>query len=116
MKATGDDATHLEMRGASGLSNPYLSAAATLAAGLIGVEESYELPASSDQLAEENEQFELLPLTLEAALDRLSADERLCEMLGVPFTRLFTKVKEFELERWRAHISDWEMDEYLELY
>jgi glutamine synthetase len=116
MKATGDDATHLEMRGASGLSNPYLSAAATLAAGLIGIEDGYELPALSDQLAEDNEQFELLPQTLETALERLFADERLCEMLGVPFTTLFGKVKEFELERWRAHISDWEMDEFLELY
>lgn len=43
VKATRDEGTHLEMRAGSGLSNPYLCAAATLAAGLLGIENHYEL-------------------------------------------------------------------------
>ncbi|MFT5112628.1 MAG: glutamine synthetase [Parasphingorhabdus sp.] len=116
MKATGDDATHLEMRGGSGLSNPYLSAAATLAAGLIGIEAEYNLSPDSDMLAEDNEQFELLPGSLEIAVDKLLADSKLCEMIGMPFAELFVVVKKYELERWRSQISEWETTEYLELY
>ncbi|PSB55085.1 hypothetical protein C7B79_33985, partial [Chroococcidiopsis cubana CCALA 043] len=37
VKATHDDRTHFEVRAASGLSNPYLTAAGVLAAGLLGV-------------------------------------------------------------------------------
>ena len=44
IKTTGDERTHLEMRGGSAASNPYLLAAAVLAAGLAGVEAKAEAP------------------------------------------------------------------------
>ena len=116
VKASGDDATHIEMRGATGLSNPYISASATLAAGLLGIEGKYALPQTDDALAENNEQFTLLPKTLERALEAFEADEKLCNVLGKPFSHLFCTVKKFEIERWRAHISNWEVNEYRELY
>jgi len=37
VKASHDESTHLEMRTGSGLSNPDLTAAATIAAGLLGI-------------------------------------------------------------------------------
>ena len=44
IKTTGDERTHLEMRGGSAASNPYLLAAAVLAAGLAGVEGKAQAP------------------------------------------------------------------------
>jgi glutamine synthetase len=46
----------------------------------------------------------------------LEADTEFCSAIGPEFVQLFTKVKQFEVNRWLHHISDWETAEYLELY
>ncbi|MEO0541417.1 MAG: glutamine synthetase family protein [Cyanobacteria bacterium P01_A01_bin.105] len=116
VKATHDEATHLEMRAASGLSNPYLSAAATLAAGLLGIQAKRPLQPMSDGPSEDDPTLSPFPKTLDAALAALAADEALQSMLGHEFCHLFATVKAFELERFYDHITDWEVDEYLEVY
>ncbi|MEO1095794.1 MAG: glutamine synthetase family protein [Cyanobacteria bacterium J06638_28] len=116
VKATGDDGTHLEMRAGSGLSNPYLSAAATLAAGLLGLKDQRELQPMVDGPSEDDPSLPPFPKTLDAALEALAADEPMQEMLGKEFCQLFATVKQFELDRFHDHITDWEMSEYLEVY
>ncbi|MEM9448212.1 MAG: glutamine synthetase family protein [Cyanobacteria bacterium P01_E01_bin.6] len=116
VKATGDDGTHLEMRAASGLSNPYLSAAATLAAGLLGLKEKRELQPMVDGPSEDDASLPPFPKTLDAALDALAADAQMQDMLGAEFCHLFSTVKSFELNRFHEHITDWEVAEYLEVY
>lgn len=116
VKATGDENTHLEMRAGSGLSNPYLSAAATLAAGLLGLQHQYALQPMVDGPSEDDPSLPKLPLNLEAALAALEADAALRSLLGEPFVQLFTTVKRFELERFHSHVTDWERQEYLEIY
>lgn len=116
VKATGDEGTHLEMRAASGLSNPYLSAAATLAAGLIGIKEQRPLQPEVDGPSEDDPSLPPFPKTLDAALDALAADSAMQEMLGPEFCQLFATVKQFELARFHDHITDWEKAEYLEVY
>jgi glutamine synthetase len=37
-------------------------------------------------------------------------------MLGADFVRLFTAVKRHELARFRSAITDWERNEYLEIF
>lgn len=116
VKATGDQDTHLEMRAASGLSNPYLTAAATLAAGLLGVQHHYKLQPQAAGPSEENSDLPKLPPTLEAALECLNADAEMRSLLGEEFVHLLTTVKQFELARFHSHVSDWERQEYLEIY
>ncbi|MEL7502894.1 MAG: glutamine synthetase family protein [Cyanobacteria bacterium J06554_6] len=116
VKATKDDATHLEMRAASGLSNPYLSAAATLAAGLLGVKAQSVLQPMSDGPSEDDPSLTPFPQTLAAALAALTADDEMQSMLGTEFCHLFSTVKAFELDRFHQHITDWEVAEYLEVY
>ena len=116
VKATGDEDTHLEMRAGSGLSNPYLTAAATLAAGLLGIKEQRELQPMVDGPSEEDPSLPPFPKTLDAALAALAADSAMQEMLGPEFCQLFTTVKQFELARFHDHITDWEKTEYLEVY
>lgn len=116
VKATGDSGTHLEMRAASGLSNPYLSAAATLAAGLLGLRNNNPLQPMVDGPSEDDPTLPKLPSTLEAALDNLAADIEMQSILGDEFCRLFTKVKSFELARFHDHITEWEKTEYMDIY
>ena len=47
IKDPGEANCHIEMRAASGLSNPYLSVAAVIAAGLLGIKGKGKLPAQS---------------------------------------------------------------------
>ncbi len=116
VKATYDEGTHLEMRAASGLSNPYLSAAATLAAGLLGIEHQYELQPPVEGPSEDNPNLPKLPPNLEVALAGLHADIEMRSLLGEDFVHLFTTVKQFELARFHAHVTDWETKEYMEVY
>ena len=116
VKATKDEGTHLEMRAGSGLSNPYLIAAATLAAGLLGIKHQRELQPMVEGPSEEDASLPPFPKTLDAALASLAVDAPMQEMLGAEFCKLFTTVKEFELARFHDHITDWEVAEYLEVY
>jgi glutamine synthetase len=117
VKATGDANTHLEMRAGSAASNPYLLAAAALAAGLLGVRGNAGLRAQArDTTSEDNPALPKFPQTLDAALDALEADGEMREILGEAFVQVFLAVKRFELARFHSHVSDWEVNEYLELY
>jgi glutamine synthetase len=116
VKATGDEGTHLEMRAASGLSNPYLSAAATLAAGLLGLRDRLELQPMVDGPSEENPTLPKLPQTLESALEAMASDRAMQSMLGEEFCQLFSTVKQFELARFHDQITEWEVKEYMDIY
>ena len=116
VKPTGDEGTHIEMRAASGLSNPYLSAAATLAAGLLGLKEKSVLQPMAVGPSEDDGSLTPFPKTLDAALEAFAADAQMKDMLGAEFCHLFSTVKAFELARFHDHITDWEVAEYLEVY
>lgn len=109
-------ATRVEIRVGDGGANPYLAIAAVLAAGTHGIRESLTPPppvtgdayrAAPDVIGAE------LPTSLEAALDALEADDVLRAALGPEIVETFLAVKRFEVERHRAWVSDWEIDEYL---
>lgn len=116
VKGAGDDSAHIEMRAGSALSNPYLTAAATLAAGLLGVKHKRELRSPVEGPSEDNPDLPKLPNTLEAALDGLAADAEMRQMLGEEFCHLFATVKRFELARFHNHVTDWERNEYMDVY
>jgi glutamine synthetase len=117
VKATRDDRTRIEMRAGSAASNPYLLGSAVLAAGLLGIEGGASLrDQSRDTTSEDNQTLVKFPQTLDAALDAFARDEALQGTLGEEFVRVFTAVKRFELARFHGHITDWEVNEYLELY
>jgi glutamine synthetase len=105
------------MRAASATSNPYLTAAATLAAGLTGLKKGGRLRRQGrERPSEDDPALPKLPPSLEAALDALEDDPEMRASLGEEFIKVFGTVKRFELARFRAHITDWETAEYLELY
>ena len=107
---------HVENRAPTGLSNPYLVCAALLGAGLLGIEDELELEPPASPPAEEDESKEKLPTTVEESLQLLEADERMVDLLGSEFVEAYAVMRRHELGRFADYVTDWEREEYLELY
>jgi glutamine synthetase len=116
IKASKDKRQHLEVRVPSALSNPYLTAAATIAAGLLGVKANAVLAPERAGLKENDPSFAKLPTEMHESLAAFAADEALGGMLGADFVNMFTKVKTAEMLRLRDEIPAAETNEYFDLY
>ena len=116
VKGGSPEDRHIENRGPSGLSNPYLASAGLLAAGILGITDELELEPAARPPAEEDETRTPLPTTLEESLQLLESDEKLVEMLGNEFIEAYTVMRRHELGRLADHVTDWERQEYLELF
>jgi glutamine synthetase len=116
VKGGSAQSRHVENRAPTGMSNPYLACAGLLAAGLLGVQDELALEAPAAPPAEEDESKPKLPTTVEEGLEALEADERVVELLGDEFVRAYGAMRRYELQRFNDHVTDWEREEYLELY
>ena len=116
VKAGSLKSKHAENRAVTGLANPYLACAAILGAGVLGIQQELQLEPPARSPAEEDESKEPLPTTVEESLELLEADTELVDMLGDEFVRAYTVMRRHELQRFADHVTDWELDEYLELY
>lgn len=119
VRAPGD---RLELRLPDGSCNPYLATAAVIAAGLDGIERQlspgeplnlnvYDL--SPEQLAEKG--VATLPQSLQEAIDALAQDEVVTGALGV-LAEEFISLKRMEWVEYMRHVSDWEIQRYLEFF
>jgi glutamine synthetase len=116
VKASRDEREHIEVRVPSALSNPYLVAAATIAAGLLGVRDKLPLMDNGTTLKEDNPMFRKLPQSLEESIAALEADTAMVEMLGGDIVKVFAATKRQELSRFADEIPPHEVAEYFELY
>jgi glutamine synthetase len=113
----------LEFRLPDSGSNPYLVTAALIAAGLDGIEHDLDpgeprtenlYALSSEELKEKG--IQLLPHTLNEACDALEDDSVVCKALGMDFVREFIEIKRQEWDNYNRHVSDWEVERYLEFW
>ena len=116
VKGGSADSKHVENRAPTGLANPYLATAALLGAGLLGIADELELEPPARPPAEEDDSKPQLPTTVDESLRLLEEDERIVDLLGDEFVRAYTTMRRYELQRYADHVSDWELDEYLELF
>jgi glutamine synthetase len=111
---TGDPATRLENRIGEPAANPYLYMASQILAGLDGIDRALDPPPPADTPYET--QAAALPKTLREALDALKEDAFFREKLGSGFVDYYLHIKNAELERFQAEVSDWEHREYFEMF
>lgn len=116
VKASKDKSTHFEVRVPAAMSNPYLTAASIIAAGLIGLVEKRELMPSGDGPKEDDPRYQKLPTEISEALDALEGDSKLRGVLGDEFIRVYLAMKRQEAARLRDEIPPGEVEEYFELY
>ena len=112
----------LEFRLADGSCNPYLAAAVMIAAGLDGIEKEIDpgepqninLYALSD-IELQQKGIRTLPQSLKEAVDALESDEVIKAALGV-LADEFINLKRMEWVEYMRHVSDWEIQRYLEFF
>ena len=107
---------HVEQRAATSLANPYLVGAAVLGAGLLGIEHELELEPRAAAPAEDDPTKPPLPTTVHESLAALEADEPMRALLGEEFIAAYTTMRRHELQRFDDHVTDWEFDEYVEVF
>jgi glutamine synthetase len=110
----GDTATHLENRAGEPCANPYLYMASQIVAGMDGVAKSRD-PGPPDISPYEADK-PLLPSNLMEAMAALKESTLYRDMFGDAFVDYFCAVKQSEIDRFQAHVSDWEQREYFEVY
>jgi glutamine synthetase len=58
----------------------------------------------------------VLPQSLNEALNALQEDPLFSKALGDKFLQEFVSLKRMEWVEYQRHVSDWEVDRYLEFY
>ena len=110
----GDPATRLENRIGEPAANPYLYMASQILSGLDGVDHALDPGPSAD--APYETKAALLPKTLREAVDALQGDAFFREALGAGFVDYYVHIKNAEIERFQAEVSEWEQREYFETF
>ncbi|MBK6661591.1 MAG: type I glutamate--ammonia ligase [Thermoflexaceae bacterium] len=112
--------TRIEYRSPDPACNPYLAFAAMLAAGLDGIEKEMSLPAPVEGNVFEMSDVErnargigMLPGSLIEAIEAAEQSPFLREALGDHTFESLIANKRIEWERYRRHVSDFELTEYL---
>lgn len=118
VKGGSPKSAHVENRAPTALSNPYLVQAALLSAGLMGIEQGLTPPAPSKtgQPAEDDGSFEKLPTSVPEALEAFEGEPDIRSALGEEFAEAYLVMRRYELSRFNDWVSDWERQEYLEMF
>jgi glutamine synthetase len=109
-----DPATRLENRIGEPAANPYLYMASQILSGLDGVDRALDPGPSADTPYET--EAALLPKSLREAVFALKDDPFFRESLGTEFVDYYVHIKNAEIERFQAEVSDWEQREYFEMF
>ena len=117
------EGTRMELRCPDPSANPYLAFAVMIAAGLDGVENNLELPDPVEESLYEMDAARVaqqgireLPGSLDEAIDEMRADPVVTGALGDHVLSNFLEAKRAETEDYRIHVSQWELERYLDVY
>ncbi|MBQ0936471.1 glutamine synthetase family protein [Ideonella paludis] len=103
---SGPEARRVENRIAGADANPYLAIAASLAAGLAGLQE--QLTPSAPIEGNGYDHAHTLARSFLMAHDRLAASPHAARLLGADFVRAYLAVKQLEHDSYLREISAWE--------
>jgi len=113
-------ATRIEFRSPDPACNPYLAFAVMLAAGIKGIDENYPLPEpieediyEMDGAARERAGITSLPGSLFEALQEVEKSALVRDTLGDHIFDKFVANKKIEWDRYRVHVSRYEIEHYL---
>jgi glutamine synthetase len=116
------DAGHVEDRTVSAAFNPYLGFAAYLYAGLDGIQRRLDPgePNLGNMYAMTREEMaqrriQVLPQSLNEALDELEKDEVVQKALGAIYPQ-FLHIKRTEWNDYHRQVSRWELDRFLTMF
>jgi glutamine synthetase len=115
-----EKATRVELRSPDPAANPYLAFACILNAGLNGIEKGYKLPDPIEEniftmSGKEKTALSIdtLPDSLENAIHAAEASDLVRETLGDHCFEKLIASKKIEWDRYRIHVSGFEIEKYL---
>ena len=110
----------VEYRAMDSATNPYLSFAVLLAAGLKGIQEDYELPEEAEDNVWDLTEAERralgiapLPNNLQDALQIMESSELVAETLGETVFEYFLRNKRAEWQEYRSQVTPYEVSKFL---
>jgi len=113
----------IELRSPDSAANPYLALALCLCAGLDGIKNQIMPPGSMDcnlfELTKEDREkyhIEEIPGTLIEAVYEMEKDPFIREVLGEYAFEKYIDLKKQEWNEYRAQVSSWELEQYLNRY
>ena len=111
----GDEsALRVEHRQPAADMNPYLALAATLGAGLWGIEKKLKLPpeVQGDAGADDASR---MPRSLREANAALAGSAAARDILGADFVDHYVRTRDWEVRAFEAAVTDWELKRYFEI-
>ncbi|MDE2951437.1 MAG: glutamine synthetase family protein [Chloroflexota bacterium] len=110
--------TRLELRCPDPTANPYLAMAVMLQAGLDGIRHKMPLPEPLEETLMRRtsgrmRHIEVLPQSLDEALDALSEDEVILSALGPYVSDRYIAAKRHECAEYNRQVTSWELERYL---
>ncbi len=115
-----ETSTRIEFRCPDPACNPYLAFSVMLAAGLEGIKNKYKLSDpieenifEMDSAKREKRGIETLPENLYEAVKLMEGSKLVRETLGDHIFNKFIENKKIEWDRYRTHVSKYELDTYL---
>jgi len=115
-----EEATRFELRSPDPACNPYLCFSVMLTAGLAGLEEGLEAPEPVEEnvyhMPEEEKKrrgIGSLPASLLEAIQLAEKSEIVRKALGDHVFNAFIENKKIEWDRYRVHVTDYELERYL---
>ena len=94
--------------------NPYLAFAATLAAGMAGIEEGLDCGESHEGNAYTDERLPALPHSLRDAIDLLESSKLARRAFGSDVIDFYVHTAQLEVQAFGNTVTDWEMKRYFE--
>ncbi len=107
----------VEYRLGSADANPFIALAASLGAGLYGIEHALEPEEMvvGNAYEQQHPPHLALPQTLVAAASALRGSKAAHELFGKEFVEHYAATREWEEREFRKHITDWELSRYFEI-
>ncbi|MCT4591799.1 MAG: type I glutamate--ammonia ligase [Candidatus Gracilibacteria bacterium] len=116
-------AARCELRCPDSSANPYLAFALMLAAGLDGVEKKMKAPDPVEENIFEftdkkakRMRISTLPASLIEAVSKFEKSDLVKSVLGKHTFEKYLEAKQKEVDSFRIHVSDWEIESYLDIY
>ena len=113
-----EQSQHIENRVAGADANPYLVAAATLAAALLGIERKIEPPdpisGNAYDVQDRLDSQYLFTPTLRESAERFKSSEIAQEIFGAEFVDHFAMTRKWESREAERHVNSWQLERYFE--
>lgn len=107
-------AARVEYRQTAADINPYIAIAASLGAGMWGIDQQLDLPPEIQGDAGENGPL-ALPRSLHDAVALLEKSKPARSILGADFVDHYVRTRKWEVRQYERAVTDWELQRYFEV-